>query len=80
NQRGPIKAVIFDMDGQLLDTEGDYTEVTHLKASRHGRTFDCSIKQHTIGRGARDFSEYVIKAPELPMSIDEYLEIREPMH
>lgn len=40
NQRGPIKAVIFDMDGLLLDTEGIYTEVTDLIASRYGRSFD----------------------------------------
>lgn len=78
-QRGPIKAVIFDMDGLLLDTEGIYTEVTHLIASQHGRTFDWSIKQHTIGRGARDFSAFVVKTLELPISADEFLEIRAPM-
>ena len=79
NERRPIKAVIFDMDGLLLDTEGIYTEVTHLIASRYGQTFDWSVKQHTIGRGARDFAGYVIQALELPISIDEFLEIREPM-
>jgi HAD superfamily hydrolase (TIGR01509 family) len=79
NERRPIKAVIFDMDGLLLDTEGIYTEVTHEIASRYGRTFDWSVKQHTIGRGARDFAGYVIEALELPISVDEFLEIREPM-
>ncbi|MGV8920814.1 MAG: HAD-IA family hydrolase [Pseudomonas sp.] len=76
---GPIKAVIFDMDGLLLDTEGIYTEVTHLIASRFGKTFDWEVKQNTIGRGARDFAGYVINALELPMSIDDFLSTREPM-
>lgn len=45
---GPIQAVIFDMDGLLLDTEGIYTEVTQIIAERYGRTYDWSIKQHTL--------------------------------
>jgi pseudouridine-5'-monophosphatase len=79
SERGPIKAVIFDMDGLLLDTEGIYTEVTHLIASRYGRVFDWAIKKHTIGRGARDFAEFVTTELQLPLSADEFLEIRAPM-
>ena len=79
NPRGPVKAVIFDMDGLLLDTEGVYTEVTDLIAKRYGKSFDWALKQNTIGRGARDFSEYVINALELPLSVDEFLEVRQPM-
>lgn len=77
--KGPIKAVIFDMDGLLLDTEGIYTEVTNTIANWHGKTFDWAVKQHSIGRGSQDFAEYVISALELPMSADEFLTVRQPM-
>ncbi|MFK3974347.1 HAD-IA family hydrolase [Pseudomonas sp. NPDC087358] len=77
--KGPIKAVIFDMDGLLLDTEGIYTEVTHAIAQQHGKTFDWAVKQHSIGRGSQDFAEYVIGALELPMSAEEFLTVRQPM-
>lgn len=79
DDRRPIKAVIFDMDGLLLDTEGIYTEVTELIAQRYGKHFDWSIKQNTIGRGARDFSGYIIETLGLPMSVDEFLEVRQPL-
>lgn len=77
--RGPVKAVIFDMDGLLLDTEGIYTEVTQIIAQRYGRTFDWSIKQNTIGLGAGDLSAYIVKALDLPISPDEFLETRAPL-
>jgi HAD superfamily hydrolase (TIGR01509 family) len=79
NPKGPIKAVIFDMDGLLLDTEGIYTEVTDTIAKRHGKAFGWEVKQHTIGRGATDFAEYVINALQLPMTADEFLTVRQPM-
>lgn len=75
----PIKAVIFDMDGLLLDTEGIYTEVTQIIAERYGRTYDWSIKQHIIGRGPKDLAQYIVKALELPISPEEFLTVREPL-
>jgi pseudouridine 5'-phosphatase len=76
---GPIKAVIFDMDGLLLDTEGIYTEVTSLIAGRYGKTFDWSVKQNIIGRGANDLANYVVQALELPITPAEFLQIREAL-
>ncbi len=49
------------MDGLLLDTEGIYTEVTSTIAARYGRTFDWSVKQNIIGRGAGDLARYVVR-------------------
>ena len=76
---GPIKAVIFDMDGLLLDTEGIYTEVTQIIAQRYGREYDWSIKQHIIGRGALDLAGFLVKALDLPITAQEFLVIREPL-
>ena len=64
-----IKAVIFDMDGLLLDTEGIYTQVTQLISDRYGgRAFDWHFKQNTIGLGAYDLASYIVRALELPIS------------
>lgn len=49
------------MDGLLLDTEGIYTEVTSIIAGRYGRTFDWSVKQNIIGRGAVILARYVVR-------------------
>ena len=39
-----INAILYDMDGLLLDTENFYTDVTQQIVSRYGKNFDWSIK------------------------------------
>jgi pseudouridine-5'-monophosphatase len=75
----PIQAVIFDMDGLLLDTEGLYTEATQLIAQRYGKTFGWDIKQHTIGLGMVPLVTYLLQALDLPLGMDEFLTMREPL-
>ena len=49
---GPIKAVIFDMDGLLLDTEGIYTEVTQIIAERYGPVEDATTLSAALRKSA----------------------------
>ena len=71
-----IKAILFDMDGLLLDTESIYTEVTQMIVGRYGKTFDWSVKSHMIGRDSYDAASYLVKALDLPFEPEFYLEER----
>ena len=72
-----ISAVIYDMDGLLLDTEIFYTEVTQHIAGRYGKTFDWSVKSKMIGRPALDSARILVQALDLPIIAEQYLEERE---
>jgi pseudouridine-5'-monophosphatase len=71
--RAPVRHVIFDMDGVLLDTEPIYTEVTNQVTMQYGKVFDWSIKGDMIGRPAMDSAAYVVKALDLPILPEDYL-------
>ncbi len=69
----PVRFVIFDVDGLLLDTEPVYTRATQTIVTRFGKTFDWSIKANMIGRAAADSAHYLIETLDLPISPQEYL-------
>jgi pseudouridine-5'-monophosphatase len=73
----PVTAVVFDMDGVLLDTERLYTQATQQIVGRFGKVFDWSIKGNMIGRPARDSARYLVDALTLPITPDDYLHERE---
>jgi pseudouridine-5'-monophosphatase len=75
----PIRNVIFDMDGVLLDTEPIYTHVTNLITSRYGKIFDWSVKADMLGRPAMDSAEYLVETLALPIQPEDYLAERTPM-
>jgi pseudouridine-5'-monophosphatase len=75
----PIRNVIFDMDGVLLDTEPIYTEVTNRITSRYGKVFDWSVKADMLGRPAMDSAEYLVETLDLPIQPEDYLAERTPM-
>lgn len=75
----PIRNVIFDMDGVLLDTEPIYTEVTNRITSRYGKTYDWSVKADMLGRPAMESAEYLIEKMGLPIQPEDYLAERTPL-
>lgn len=74
-RRAP-RALIYDLDGVLLDTEPFYTQVTREIVAEYGKTFDWSIKSNMIGRPALESAQYLVGALALPISPEEYLSRR----
>ncbi len=69
-------ALIFDLDGTLLDTEPLYTIASQRILDRFGHTFTMDLKRRTMGGSSRVSARTVIDEFELPMSVDEYLDER----
>lgn len=75
----PFRAIIFDLDGVLLDTEPLYTEATQAVVGEFGKVFDWSVKGDMIGRSALDGANYLARALDLPIPPEEYLRRRKPI-
>ena len=75
----PVRFVIFDVDGLLLDTEPVYTQVTQEIVARFGKTFDWSIKGNMIGLAELESARYLIETLDLPITPEEYLSERNGM-
>lgn len=73
----PARAVIFDMDGVLLDTEQIYTDVTQRIVGRFGKVFDWRVKANMIGRPAIESARYLVAELGLPMTAEDFLRERE---
>jgi HAD superfamily hydrolase (TIGR01509 family) len=71
-----FQAVLFDMDGVLLDTEPLYTEATQAIVSRFGRTYDFAIKRRIMGGSARAGAALILRELSIPLTVEEYLSER----
>jgi pseudouridine 5'-phosphatase len=66
-------AVLFDLDGTLLDTEPLYTEAAQAVVGRYGKVYDWSIKKHVVGGQAQAGAAYTIAQLNLPLTVEQYL-------
>lgn len=72
------RAVLFDLDGVLLDTEPLYTEATQAVVGEFGKRFEWSLKRELIGTSEENGARLVCEHLELPITPHEYLARRKP--
>jgi len=77
--RAPIRAVLFDLDGVLLDTEPLYTRGIQEVVGEFGHVYDWSLKRDMMGRSDVEGAELVVARLQLPISTREYMARREPI-
>lgn len=56
----PVKAVLFDMDGLLIDSEGVYTKVVNVVLEPYGFEQGWDLKQKLMGRPERKAVEILL--------------------
>ncbi|MDI6735338.1 MAG: HAD family phosphatase [bacterium] len=75
-----IKAVIFDMDGLMVDTEPLYSKAMSQVAEKRGKCFTLDIKQKVMGRLAIESLTIFKETLGLTESARELLEEREEIY
>jgi beta-phosphoglucomutase-like phosphatase (HAD superfamily) len=69
-------AVIFDLDGTLLDTEPLYTVAAQRVLDEFEAVFSPDLKRRTMGGDATESARIVIEEFSLPLSPQEFLDRR----
>ncbi len=76
----PIRAVVFDMDGVLIDSEPVWSQVRAEMAAGHGRTWTEEMHRACMGRGTVEWAEILRDRLGLPMTLEQIIdETRERM-
>lgn len=66
-----IKAIIFDLDGTLMDSMWVWTDIDIEYLGRHGQTLPDDLQDAIAGMSFTETAEYFKKRFALPQSVDE---------
>jgi HAD superfamily hydrolase (TIGR01509 family) len=67
-------AVLWDLDGTIVDTEPLWMEAEYALAERHGATWDPSQAKHLVGNSLPVSGAYIREHMGLSISVDEILD------
>lgn len=67
-----FKAVIFDLDGLLIDSEALWTEARNTAIKPFGASITAEFKKNIMGRDYEDGLQYIIDHFNLALTIDEF--------
>lgn len=70
-------AIIFDLDGTLVDTEPLYSIASQRVLDAYGQIYTAELKQRCMGGAARVSAQIVIDEFGLPLTPEAYLALRE---
>ena len=66
-----IEAVIFDMDGVLIDSEETWSRVRAAVVARHGGRWTEQDQRNVMGDNSRQWSDYIVRTWNLALDPQE---------
>jgi len=66
-----IAAIVFDMDGVLIESEETWSRVRGAVVALHGGTWTEQDQRNVMGDNSRQWSEYIKRTWDVPLTADE---------
>ena len=65
-----LRAVVFDLDGIIANTEDLYEQAGETVLGRRGKTYDADLREQIMGRPVVDAIQIMIECHSLPDTVD----------